>query len=89
MKVLLRDKQEIEVLFNKRKYDIYIFIGVKVLFFLFVLFIVYMYIRNKNIYRLKFQEVMKKKEILFEFDIKSGNNGIGDISKDIVVVILK
>ncbi|MEL1254069.1 AraC family transcriptional regulator [Flavobacterium sp. DGU38] len=88
-KVLLRDKQEIEALFNKRKYDTYIFTGVKVLFFLFVLFIVYMHIRNKNIYRLKFQEVMKKKETLSELDIKSANNGIGDINKDTVGVILK
>lgn len=88
-KVLLKDKQEIEESFNKRKHNDLIFTGILVLFFLIVLFIAYRHIRNKNIYRQKFEELMKQNGSTVKEDIKNGHNGIEDIHKDTVALILK
>lgn len=88
-KVLLKDKQEIEESFNKRKHNDLIFTGILVLFFLIVLFIAYRHIRNKNIYRQKFEELMKQNGSTVKEDVKNGHNGIEDIHKDTVALILK
>jgi AraC-like DNA-binding protein len=88
-KVLLKDKLEIEESFNKRKHNDLIFTGILVLFFLIVLFIAYRHIRNKNIYRQKFEELMKQNGSTVKEDVKNGHNGIEDIHKDTVALILK
>lgn len=88
-KVLLKDKQEIEESFNKRKHNDLIFTGILVLFFLIVLFIAYRHIRNKNIYRQKFEELMKQNDSTVKEDVRNGHNGIDDIHKDTVALILK
>jgi AraC-like DNA-binding protein len=88
-KVLLKDKKEIEESFNKRKHNDLIFTGILVLFFLIVLFIAYRHIRNKNIYREKFEELMKQNGSTVKEDARNGHNGIDDIHKDTVALILK
>ncbi|WP_244911931.1 AraC family transcriptional regulator [Flavobacterium araucananum] len=88
-KVLLKEKQDIEDLFNKRKYNDFIFTGIVVLFFLIVSFITYRHITNKNIYRKKFEELMAKNEAAPKTEVKNGDNGIGNINKDTVADILK
>lgn len=88
-KVLLKDKKEIEESFNKRKHNDLIFTAILVLFFLIVLFIAYRHIRNKNIYRQKFEELMKQNGSIVKEDVKNGHNGIEDIHKDTVALILK
>ncbi|WP_238160915.1 AraC family transcriptional regulator [Flavobacterium cupreum] len=88
-KVLLKEKQDIEDLFNKRQYNDFIFTGIVVLFFLIVSFITYRHITNKNIYRKKFEELMEKNEAVPKTEVKNGDNGIGNINKDTVADILK
>nr|WP_315246625.1 AraC family transcriptional regulator [uncultured Flavobacterium sp.] len=88
-KVLLREKQDIENLFNKRKYNDFIFTGIVVVLFLIVSFIAYRHIRNKNVYRQKFEELMAKNEAVSKVEFRNENKGIGNINKDTVADILK
>lgn len=88
-KVLLKDKQDIEELFNKRKYNDFIFTGIVLVLFLIVSFIAYRHIRNKNVYRQKFEELMAKNEAVSKVDVKNVSNGIGNINKDTIAEILK
>jgi AraC-like DNA-binding protein len=88
-KVLLKEKKDIEEMFNKRKYNDFIFTGIILLFFLIILFIVYRHFRNKNIYRQKFEELMSKNEARTKVEIKPGNIGLGNINKDTIADILK
>ncbi|MEO8255122.1 MAG: AraC family transcriptional regulator [Flavobacterium sp.] len=88
-KVLLKEKQDIENLFNKRKYNDFIFTGIVVLLFLIVSFIAYRHIRNKNIYRKKFEELMSKNKAVSKVEVKNENKGIGNINKDTVADLLK
>ncbi|WP_163408117.1 AraC family transcriptional regulator [Flavobacterium ajazii] len=88
-KVLLKDKLHIEILFKKRKYNDFIYIGIVVLFFLVVLFIAYRHIRNKNIYRQKFEELMAKNEADSKVEVKNVDRGIGNMNKDTVADILR
>lgn len=88
-KVLLKDKQDIEELFNKRKYNDFIFTGIVLVLFLIVSFIAYRHIRNKNVYRQKFEELMAKNEAVSQVEVKNVSKGIGNINKDTVADILK
>lgn len=88
-KVLLKEKQDIEDLFNKRKYNDFIFTGIVVVLFLIVSFIAYRHIRNKNVYRQKFEELMAKNEAVSQVEVKNVSKGIGNINKDTVADILK
>lgn len=88
-KVLLKDKQDIEELFNKRKYNDFIFTGIVLVLFLIVSFIAYRHIRNKNVYRQKFEELMAKNEAVSKVEVKNVSNGIGNINKDTIAEILK
>lgn len=88
-KVLLKEKQDIEDLFNKRKYNDFIFTGIVVVLFLIVSFIAYRHIRNKNVYRKKFEELMAKNEADSKVEFRNENKGIGNINKDTVADILK
>ncbi|SHM51693.1 AraC family transcriptional regulator [Flavobacterium saccharophilum] len=88
-KVLLKDKRDIEELFNKRKYNDFIFTGIVLVLFLIVSFIAYRHIRNKNVYRQKFEELMAKNEAVSKVEVKNVSNGIGNINKDTVADILK
>tara|TARA_R110000868_G_scaffold284033_1_gene544525 strand:+ start:1391 stop:3085 length:1695 start_codon:yes stop_codon:yes gene_type:complete len=88
-KVLLKEKKDIEDLFNKRKHNDFIFTGIILLFLLILLFIAYRHFRNKNIYRQKFEELMSKNESRTKVEIKSGNIGLGNINKDTIADILK
>ncbi|WP_291285281.1 AraC family transcriptional regulator [Flavobacterium sp.] len=88
-KVLLKEKQDIEDLFNKRKYNDFIFTAIVVVLFLIVSFIAYRHIRNKNVYRQKFEELMAKNEAVSKVEFRNENKGIGNINKDTVADILK
>jgi AraC-like DNA-binding protein len=88
-KVLLKEKQDIEDLFNKRKYNDFIFTGIVVALFLIVSFIAYRHIRNKNVYRQKFEELMAKNEAVSKVEFRNENKGIGNINKDTIADILK
>lgn len=88
-KVLLKDKQDIEELFNKRKYNDFIFTAIVLVLFLIVSFIAYRHIRNKNVYRQKFEELMAKNEAVSKVEVKNVSNGIGNINKDTIADILK
>ncbi|MFH6997370.1 tetratricopeptide repeat protein [Flavobacterium sp. FlaQc-57] len=88
-KVLLKDKQDIEDLFNQRKYNDFIFTGIVLVLFLIVSFIAYRHIRNKNVYRQKFEELMAKNESVSKVEVKNVSKGIGNINKDTIADILK
>lgn len=87
--ILVKDKKEIEDLFNKRKHNDLVFIGITVLLFLIVLFMAYRHIRNKDIYRQNFEQAMKQNDPNQKLEVKNGHNGIDDINKDTVALILK
>jgi len=88
-KILLKDKQDIEDRFNKRKHNDFIYTGIVVIFFLVVLFIAYRHIRNKNIYRQKFEELMAKNEAVSKVEVRNLEKGIGNMNKDTVAEILR
>lgn len=87
--ILVKEKKVIQDSFNKRKYNEFIFIGIVVQLFLIVSFLVYRNIKIKNIYRQKFEELMKQNDVAPKAEIKNGHNGIDDIHKDTVALILK
>lgn len=88
-KELLIEKKKIENLLDRRKYNDFIFTGVLAVLFLLVLIIAYRHIRNKNVYRQKFEELMKKSEAATKVETKNITNGIDDINQDTVAAVLK
>ncbi|SHN20694.1 AraC family transcriptional regulator [Flavobacterium xinjiangense] len=88
-KKLLSEKIKIENLLQNRKYNDFIFTGVIALLFFSLLFIAYRHIRNKNIYRQKFEELMKKSEATTKVEVKNRSNGIDEINQDTVASVLK
>jgi tetratricopeptide (TPR) repeat protein len=87
-KELLFQKKNIEQLLVKRKDNDLIFTSVIALLFLSLLFLAYRYIRNKKVYRQKFEELMKKSEAT-KVEVKNTTNGIADINQDTVASVLK
>jgi AraC-like DNA-binding protein len=88
-KELLTQKKKIENLLDKRKYNDLIFTGVIVFLFLSVLFLIYRHVRNKRVYKQRFDELMKKSEATTKVESKNIANGIEDINQDTVAVVLK
>ena len=88
-KELLAQKKKAENLLNKRKYNDFIFTSVIVFLFLSVLFLIYRHIRNKRVYRQRFDELMKKSEVATKLESKNIANGIEDINQDTVAAVLK
>ncbi|KIA82435.1 AraC family transcriptional regulator [Flavobacterium sp. AED] len=88
-KELLTQKKKIENLLAKRKYNDFIFTGVIVFLFLSVLFLIYRHIRNKRVYKQRFDELMKKSEAITKVESKNIANGIEDINQDTVAAVLK
>ncbi|RTY88451.1 AraC family transcriptional regulator [Flavobacterium sp. GSN2] len=88
-KELLTQKKKIEEILNKRKYNDFIFTSVIVFLFLSVLFLIYRHIRNKRVYRQRFDDLMKKSEAVTKVESKNIANGIEDINQDTVAAILK
>ena len=89
-KELLKEKQDIQDLLNKRKkHDILFVSAITFLFFL-SLFLAYRYLKNKKIYRQKFEELMKKSEddrVVKE--VKIIDKTILDINSEAVSLVLK
>jgi tetratricopeptide (TPR) repeat protein len=88
-KELLTQKKKIEEILDKRKYNDFIFTSVIVFLFLSVLFLIYRHIRNKRVYRQRFDELMKKSEATIKVESKNIANGIEDINQDTVAAVLK
>ncbi|MFV8347582.1 AraC family transcriptional regulator [Flavobacterium sp. ZB4P13] len=87
-KEILSEKNKIENLLDRRKYNDFIFISVITFLFLSILFLAYRHIRNKNMYRQKFDELMKKSEVS-KAPVKNIKKGILDINEDTAASILK
>jgi AraC-like DNA-binding protein len=88
-KELLTQKKKIENLLDKRKYNDFIFTSVIFFLFLSVLFLIYRHIRNKKVYRQRFDELMKKSEPITKVESKNVANGIEDINQETVAAVLK
>ncbi|TRX32567.1 tetratricopeptide repeat protein [Flavobacterium sp. ZT3R18] len=88
-KELVLEKKKIENSLDKRKHNDLIFISVIALLFFSLLYIAYRHIRNKRIYRQKFEELMKKSEITTKVEVKNINYGVESINQDTVTVVLK
>ncbi|MBC5862855.1 AraC family transcriptional regulator [Flavobacterium turcicum] len=88
-KKLLLDKTRIENSLNNRKYNDFILISVIAILFISLLFITYFHIRNKNLYRQKFEELMSKSEENTKTETKISTRGIEDINESTVASILK
>ena len=88
-KELLTQKKKIEEILDKRKYNDFIFTSVIVFLFLAILFLIYRHIRNKRVYRQRFDELMKKSEVATKLESKNIANGIEDINQDTVAAVLK
>ncbi|MCI9843630.1 AraC family transcriptional regulator [Flavobacterium pectinovorum] len=87
-KLLLADKQRIENLFNKRKYNDLIFIGVITAMFIVLLFFVYRHFKIKSIYKLRYEEYMQNNKISYKDAVNIVPKGIEEISEDKVAEIL-
>ena len=88
-KELLVQKKSIEKLLNKKERDTFILKGIIVFLFLFVVFLVYKHIRNRKLYRRRFDELMKKDQTSTKVESKNTNYGIEDINQDTVASTLK
>jgi AraC-like DNA-binding protein len=88
-KELLVQKKSIEKLLDKKERDAFILKGIIVFLFLFVVFLIYQHIRNRKLYRRRFDELMKKDQAPPNVESKNTNYGIEDINPDTVALILK
>ena len=89
-KELLKEKQDIQDLLNKRKKHDILFVSAITFLFLLSLFLAYRYLKNRKIYRQKFEELMKKSEdekIVKE--VKIIDKTILDINSEAVSLVLK
>jgi AraC-like DNA-binding protein len=88
-KELLFQKNNIERLFEKRKHNDFIFTSVILFLFLAVVFLIYRHIRNKRVYRQRFEELMKKNETVPKVEPKNITNSIEEINQDTLETVLK
>lgn len=88
-KELLAQKNSIEKLLDKKERDGFIHKGIIVFLFLSVVLLIYKHIRNRRLYRRRFDELMKKDQASTKVESKSTNYGIKDINPDTVALILK
>ncbi len=87
-KEILSEKKNIENQLDKRKHNDFIFITVIIFLFFSILLLAYRHIRNKSMYRQKFEELMKKSQVL-KVQVKNINKGALDINEDTVASVLK
>ncbi|MFE3872217.1 AraC family transcriptional regulator [Flavobacterium sp. ZS1P70] len=87
-KEIISERNNIKTLLDRRKYNDFIFIAVITFLFFSILFLVYRHIRNKNLYRQKFEELMKKSEVP-KVQAKNANKGTLNINEDTVAAVLK
>ncbi|MFH6936363.1 AraC family transcriptional regulator [Flavobacterium sp. FlaQc-30] len=88
-KELLVQKKSAEKLLARKERDAFIHKGIIVFLFLFVVILGYIHIRNKKLYRRRFDELMKKDQATTKVESKNTNYGIEDINPDTVALILK
>ncbi|CAA9202421.1 AraC family transcriptional regulator [Flavobacterium collinsii] len=88
-KELLVQKKSVEKLLAKKELDALIHKGIIVFLLLFVAVLTYQHIRNRKLYRRRFDELMKKDQASSEVESKTTNYGVEDINPDTVVGILK
>ena len=88
-KEIISERNNIKILLDRRKYNDFIFIVVITFLFFSILFLVYRHIRNKKIYRQKFEELMEKSETTTKVEAKNTTNGIEGINQDTVASVLK
>ncbi|MNL30950.1 Helix-turn-helix domain protein [compost metagenome] len=82
-------KKSLEKLLDKKELDEFIHKGIIVFLILFVVFLIYQHIRNRKLYRRRFDDLMTKNDTAAKVESKSTNYGIEDINQDTVVSILK
>ncbi|MDI6033363.1 AraC family transcriptional regulator [Flavobacterium sp. LB2P84] len=87
-KEILSEKKNIKNQLDKRKHNDFIFITVIIFLFFSILLLAYRHIRNKSMYRQKFEELMKKSQVL-KVQVKNINKGALDINEDTVASVLK
>lgn len=87
-KLLLADKERIETLFNKRKYNDLIFTGIIVVMFMVLLFFAYRHFKIKSIYKSRYEEYMQNNKIPSKDAVNIVPKGIEEISEDKVADIL-
>jgi len=88
VKEILADRNDMRAVISRTKYNYSIFITVITFLFFALLYLVYRHIRNKNLYRQKFEELMKKGEVP-KVQAKNINKGVLNINEDTVVSVLK
>ncbi|MCV9926298.1 helix-turn-helix domain-containing protein [Flavobacterium sp. LS1R49] len=86
-KQLLAEKENIETSLENRKYNDLILTSIIVGLFSLLLFIAYRYIRNKRVYKRKFDELMKKNEMP-KTEGKSIQSNVLDINPETVNSVL-
>jgi AraC-like DNA-binding protein len=87
-KELLSQKNNIEKILDQRKYNDLIFTSVITILFLSLLLLTYIYFRNKEGYKRKFEELMKNSEIP-KIEVKNTTKGIEDLNQEAVQAVLK
>ncbi|GIQ57865.1 transcriptional regulator [Flavobacterium collinsii] len=87
-KELLVQKSSIEKILSKRERDHFILKAIIIFLFFSIVFLIYKHIKNNKTYRRRFDDLMKKDQIMPKVESKSMNYGIYDINKDTVLSIL-
>lgn len=87
-KEILSEKKHIKNQLDRRKYNDFIFITVIVFLFFSLLFLAYRHIRNKSMFKQKFEELMKKSQVP-KVEVKNIKKGLPDINEDTVFSLLK
>lgn len=89
-KELLKERDEIQKLLHERKQNDILFISIIIFLFFVMIFFAYRYIRNKKIYKQRFEELMKKNEKTQPVtEIKNADKSSLDINSDAVANVLK
>lgn len=86
---LLFQKNNIEKLLNKKNRNDFIFKCITVFLFLSVIFLIYKQIKNRKIYRQRFDDLMIKSDTPIKVDSKNITNRIEDINQETITTVLK
>ncbi|MFV8324931.1 AraC family transcriptional regulator [Flavobacterium sp. ZS1P14] len=88
-KELLLEKKKIENLLDKRKYHDYLFTAVITLLLFSLVYLIHRHRKNQRKYKHKFEELMKKSEVITKAEVKNINTGVLDINQEAVAIVLK
>jgi len=88
-KELLLQKKRLEHVLRIRRYNDFFFTALIIFLFLTIFFLIYREVKNRKIYRQRFDELMKRTDPATKVDSRNITNRIEDMNQETVATVLK